>query len=82
MNHARYDDEVDMGTLVDPRNCESALILNKMVGTGIFVSPSVVLAATGSKGMSLILWLVGSVMTWAGWVIAAADAQTRFETHC
>ena len=44
----------------------SALILNKMVGTGIFVAPSAVLALTGSKGVSLCLWLVGGVMTWAG----------------
>jgi hypothetical protein len=44
----------------------SSLILNKMIGTGIFVSPSVVLAATGGKGISLILWAIGCIMTTAG----------------
>ena len=35
------------------------LILNKMVGTGIFSTPSAIFAATGSVGISLILWLLG-----------------------
>lgn len=47
-------------------NITSALILNKMVGTGIFVTPATVLAISGSKGISLILWLVGGIITWAG----------------
>ncbi|KUJ16668.1 amino acid transporter, partial [Mollisia scopiformis] len=44
----------------------SALVLNKIIGTGIYTSPKIVLAATGSKGISLMLWLLGGVMTWAG----------------
>ena len=47
------------------RGC-SALILNKMVGTGIFVAPPTVLAITGSKGISLVLWLLGGLVSWAG----------------
>ncbi|KAH8658620.1 amino acid/polyamine transporter I [Tricladium varicosporioides] len=41
----------------------SALVVNKMVGTGIFVQPGVVLACCGSKGASLLMWLVGTVLT-------------------
>lgn len=44
----------------------SNLCLNKIVGTGIFISPSVVLRATESKGISLMLWLVGCLVTWGG----------------
>ena len=44
----------------------SNLCLNKIVGTGIFVSPSVVLRATESKGISLMLWLIGCLVTWGG----------------
>ena len=44
----------------------SNLCLNKIVGTGIYVSPSVVLGATESKGISLMLWLVGCFVTWGG----------------
>lgn len=43
-----------------------ALILNKMVGTGVFVAPPTILAITGSKGISIVLWLVGGLVTWAG----------------
>ncbi|KAK3370380.1 high-affinity methionine permease [Podospora didyma] len=35
------------------------LILNKMIGTGIFSTPSSIFAATGSVGISLLLWAAG-----------------------
>jgi hypothetical protein len=35
------------------------LILNKMIGTGIFSTPSSIFAATGSVGVSLMLWVIG-----------------------
>ena len=38
-----------------------------MVGTGIFVAPPAVLAIVGSKGLALVLWLIGGVITWAGY---------------
>lgn len=42
------------------------LILNKMIGTGIFSTPSGIFAATGSVGVSLILWLIGGLLTFCG----------------
>ncbi|KAF4126071.1 Amino acid permease [Geosmithia morbida] len=42
------------------------LILNKMIGTGIFSTPSSIFAATGSVGISLMLWIVGGVLTFCG----------------
>ncbi|KAK6206619.1 hypothetical protein LQW54_007571 [Pestalotiopsis sp. IQ-011] len=42
------------------------LILNKMIGTGIFSTPSGIFAATGSVGVSIILWLVGGILTFCG----------------
>ncbi|GAM42072.1 F-box domain and ankyrin repeat protein [Talaromyces pinophilus] len=41
----------------------AALIINKMIGTGIFTTPGVVLSLTGSKSISIILWVVGGVHT-------------------
>ena len=35
------------------------LILNKMIGTGIFSTPSGIFQATGSVGVSLFLWVIG-----------------------
>ncbi|KAI1758497.1 amino acid transporter [Hypoxylon sp. FL1150] len=42
------------------------LILNKMIGTGIFSTPSAIFAATCSVGVSIILWLVGGILTFCG----------------
>jgi hypothetical protein len=36
------------------------LILNKMIGTGIFSTPSGIFAATGSVGVALFLWIIGT----------------------
>jgi hypothetical protein len=40
-----------------------ALIVNKMIGTGIYTAPSTVLLYTGSKQLSLGLWGVGFFYT-------------------
>lgn len=37
------------------------LILNKMIGTGIFSTPSGIFAATGSVGVALFLWIIGTL---------------------
>ncbi|KAM4066360.1 amino acid permease [Hirsutella rhossiliensis] len=42
------------------------LIFNKVIGTGIFSTPSVVFASAGSVGVSLILWLVGAIIAFCG----------------
>ncbi|KAK4464760.1 amino acid permease-domain-containing protein [Cladorrhinum samala] len=42
------------------------LILNKMIGTGIFSTPSSIFAATGSVGISLALWAVAGILTLSG----------------
>ncbi|KAI1446023.1 amino acid transporter [Annulohypoxylon stygium] len=42
------------------------LILNKMIGTGIFSTPSAIFASTGSVGISIILWIVGGILTFCG----------------
>lgn len=41
----------------------TALIVNKMVGTGVFIAPPLVLLYTGNKAEALGLWLVGLVYT-------------------
>jgi hypothetical protein len=40
-----------------------AFIVNKMIGTGIFVQPPAVLLLTGSKAEALGLWFAGFVYT-------------------
>lgn len=46
----------------------AALIINKMIGTGIFSKPSDILRSTGSKGGSMFMWVTGGFMTLSGLV--------------
>jgi len=48
----------------------AALIINKMVGTGIFTGPLTVLQATQSKSAAVTLWVLGFLYT-----------VIRFERH-
>lgn len=54
-NKYAYDDSRKMGV-----TGAVFLILNKMIGTGIFSTPSSIFAATGSVGVSLMLWVIGT----------------------
>ena len=40
--------------------------MNRVVGTGIFATPSAILALSGSVGLSLFIWLVGMLIAGAG----------------
>ncbi|KAJ5681942.1 uncharacterized protein N7477_001882 [Penicillium maclennaniae] len=44
----------------------SMLIFNRVVGTGIFATPSTILQLTGSVGLSLFLWVIGTAIAMAG----------------
>ncbi|ORY63341.1 amino acid permease [Pseudomassariella vexata] len=42
------------------------LIVNRIIGTGIFATPGTILALSGSVGLSLIMWVVGMIIALAG----------------
>ncbi|EQL31669.1 hypothetical protein, variant 3 [Blastomyces dermatitidis ATCC 26199] len=44
----------------------SFLIFNRIIGTGIFATPSAILALTGSVGLSLIIWIMGMAIAMTG----------------
>lgn len=44
----------------------AALIISKMIGTGVFAKPAVVLLNCGGKSVALGLWLAGGAMTLCG----------------
>ncbi|KAF7520282.1 hypothetical protein G7054_g12828 [Neopestalotiopsis clavispora] len=43
-----------------------SLIVNKVVGAGIFSTPSTIFKTTGSVGMSLVTWVVGAIIATCG----------------
>ncbi len=42
------------------------LVFNRMIGTGIFATPSLIFAQSGSVGLSLFIWFAGMVIAAAG----------------
>ncbi|GJE86598.1 amino acid permease [Phanerochaete sordida] len=44
----------------------SSLIFNRVIGTGIFATPSVILRSSGSVGLSLAMWLLGALVAACG----------------
>jgi amino acid transporter len=45
------------------------LMFNRMVGTGIFATPSEILSLSGSVGLSLFLWVAGMLIAFAGMAV-------------
>lgn len=45
------------------------LIFNRMIGTGIFATPSSILALSGSVGLSLFIWVGGLIIAAAGMAV-------------
>jgi len=45
------------------------IIFNRMIGTGVFATPSTILSLSGSVGMALFMWVIGAIIAAAGmWV--------------
>lgn len=45
------------------------LILNRMIGTGIFATPSAIFSLSGSVGLSLLMWVAGTVIAASGLLV-------------
>jgi hypothetical protein len=60
----------------------AALVINKMVGTGIFTGPAVVLEATRNKNVAIVLWILGFLYTLARQANISGLSDYRLLTHC
>ncbi|RYF37321.1 MAG: amino acid permease, partial [Cytophagaceae bacterium] len=45
------------------------LIFNRMIGTGIFATPSAIFSLSGSVGLSLFIWVAGMLIAGAGMAV-------------
>ena len=48
---------------MDPDRDTYEMMLTSPLGSGIYVSPAIVLKSTGSVGLSLLLWSVGPIVS-------------------
>ncbi|KAF8137080.1 APC amino acid permease [Boletus edulis] len=44
----------------------ASLIFNRMIGTGVFAAPSIILNSSGSVGMTFVMWILGALVSAAG----------------
>ncbi len=72
--HRSIEDDVLPETAVLGRNIgwSSAyiIIISRVIGSGIFATPGAIVSSVGSIGLSLLLWLVGAVISWSGLAIS------------
>jgi L-type amino acid transporter 9 len=54
-----------MGRYLGVTSC-TLLIVGKIIGTGIFSTPSSILSGVGSVGASLMLWVLGFLLSFCG----------------
>ncbi|KAG6825519.1 hypothetical protein H0H92_003419 [Tricholoma furcatifolium] len=45
------------------------LVFNRVIGTGIYATPSVILRTSGSVGVALVMWLIGALIAAAGTMV-------------
>lgn len=50
------------------------LIVNRIVGTGVFATSSTILQQSGSVGMSLLYWVIGAIIAGCGFAVYAEFA--------
>ena len=45
------------------------IVISRVIGSGIFAMPGTVIQTVGSPGLALVLWVIGSLVAWAGLAI-------------
>jgi hypothetical protein len=60
----------------------ACLIINKMIGTGIYTTPGIVLLLCGNKVLALFLWIFGGVYSYLRSEIFSFSILTRLTRDC
>lgn len=50
-------------------NSAFSLTISRVLGSGIFATPGVILASVGSPGLALTLWIVGAILAYFGLMV-------------
>lgn len=54
-----------------------SIVIGTVIGSGIFMKPGIVIAATGSSGMAMLAWVIGGIITIASG-LTIAEVSTQF----
>lgn len=46
------------------------IIMSSVIGSGIFATPGTIVNSVGSIGLTLVLWVVGALVTWCGLAVS------------
>jgi len=46
------------------------LVMSRVIGSGIFATPGVIVQSVGSVGLTLMLWIAGALISWFGLAIS------------
>lgn len=46
------------------------IVISRVIGSGIFATPGSIVKSTGSIGLAMLLWIVGSLIAWCGLAIS------------
>ncbi|KAK6519180.1 hypothetical protein TWF281_003869 [Arthrobotrys megalospora] len=69
----RFDQDVDETSSVEIRHLRTrdivSLVINKMIGTGIYYTPAQVLILVGSKWGALLVWVFGVIYTYVSAIV-------------
>ena len=75
----RHDENVKVHRKLNTWDA-TALIINKMIGGGIFTTPGQILLHTGNKGVALAFWAVGGIYSMIRFVLYVS--KTRHHLTC
>ncbi len=62
-------EESTLGRNIDWKSAY-VIAISRVIGSGIFAVPGVILKAAGSVGLSLTLWIVGAIIVAAGLAVS------------
>ncbi len=72
-DYSERDVEVPQGRSIGVFSA-AFLILNRIVGTGVFATTGTILSQSGSVGMSLLYWVIGAIIAGCGFAVYAEYA--------
>lgn len=71
-SHTPFPDSLPGATYTKTLNWSSAyiLVVSRVIGSGIFATPGSIVKSAGSIGLTLLVWLVGTILSGCGLAVS------------